>query len=595
MLNTSSLLRASTALSSALALSLVAGPASAQTAQSARNAVLRDDLVQKEQALERLAPTIEALAARSDMSVEAFENMLLTDDSMHVDKDGNVLFIDATFVDGDEPSGNGGHGAHHRGGAPGSDIPLSDAFLLHSRPSARRTIYLDFDGHHSRNNVWGHNIEFPAFDRNGDPSTFSNSELQEIIDHWRYMAEDFAPFNVNVTTEEPPVDDLLRSGSGDTRWGVRDVHTQPTDGFGNGIGGVAYLNSFSWSTDTPVFSFNKGSNNGSMTGSHEVGHALGLSHDGLNGSTYHPGRQINGWDWGPIMGAPFGADVVTWSKGDYSGSTTTQNDTFIISEPPNGTNLIMDDHGEAILAGTTLLGECGDLTTAEVCGRITWADDRDAFSFFSDGGPITIDAFPSDPVVGNTDVQLELYGPNGQLITLSNPLRDRTASISTTLAAGVHTIVVDGGEEPGHYTDYGSRGNYTLQVSAPNELSHFRQLGNGLAGGLGEPVLAGDGFGCAGDQVTVSLTNAQPGSVAFLAYGENRLDLPLKGGLLVPDIGGSGSYITLSTDAFGEASVSDLWPAGLASGFRMHFQYWIVDPSGPEGFAASNAMVRIVP
>ena len=57
---------------------------------------------------------------------------------------------------------------------------LEHTFSLQSRPGATKTIYLDFDGHHSVGNSWGHDIQFPAFNRDGNPNSFSDSELIEI-------------------------------------------------------------------------------------------------------------------------------------------------------------------------------------------------------------------------------------------------------------------------------------------------------------------------------------------------------------------------------------------------------------------------------
>ena len=104
----------------------------------------------------------------------------------------------------------------------------------------------------------GHDIHFPAFDRDGNPNSFSDSELIEIQKQFQNVAEDFLPFDVNVTTIDPGVAALSKSSVNDTTWGIRAVNTQPTDGFGSGIGGIAYLNSFSYNQDTPVFTFNKG-------------------------------------------------------------------------------------------------------------------------------------------------------------------------------------------------------------------------------------------------------------------------------------------------------------------------------------------------
>ena len=69
---------------------------------------------------------------------------------------------------------------------------------------------------------------------------------------------------------------------------------------------------------------------------------------------------------------------------------------------------------------------------------------------------------------------------------------------------------------------------------------------------------------------------------------------PLFGGILVRDIS-TGGFFAQMTDALGEAGLSNLWPAGVAPGGTFHFQYWVQDPNGPQGFAASNALVITVP
>ena len=76
---------------------------------------------------------------------------------------------------------------------------------LHSNPSASDALYLDFDGHFEP--VWGSysNLTTPSYDVDGDTSTFTDGELANIGTIWAAVAEDYAPFNLDVTTVRPAV------------------------------------------------------------------------------------------------------------------------------------------------------------------------------------------------------------------------------------------------------------------------------------------------------------------------------------------------------------------------------------------------------
>lgn len=349
-------------------------------------------------------------------------------------------------------------------GDAASDAPygLDNTFALESNPGASKTIFLDFDGHHSVNNVWGHDIVFPAFNRTGSADTFADSELIEIQKQFQNVAEDFLPFDVNVTTIDPGVEALRKSGADDTEWGIRTLNTQATDGFGNGIGGVAYLNSFSWSSDTPVFTFNKGARNGGMTNSHEIGHALGLRHDGLGTRTYHPGAGSGDTGWGPILGAPFGKRVTQWSNGDYADSTSTQDDLQIIANERNGFGFRSDDHGDGLTSSTALT--VVDDIQLSGWGIVGDTNDQDWFSFQTGAGTVNFDinAFGQDP---NLDILATVYDADGNVVASSNPIDSTDASLSIDLAAGNYFLSVDGIGLDGRYSDYGSLGFFSVNGS----------------------------------------------------------------------------------------------------------------------------------
>lgn len=73
-----------------------------------------------------------------------------------------------------------------------------------SRPGASRVIYLDFDGHVTSGTPWNNgrdaNLTTPAFDVDGDPTTFNDDERRRVIAIWRAVAEDYSGFMVDVTT-----------------------------------------------------------------------------------------------------------------------------------------------------------------------------------------------------------------------------------------------------------------------------------------------------------------------------------------------------------------------------------------------------------
>lgn len=123
--------------------------------------------------------------------------------------------------------------------------------------------------------------------------------------------------------------------------------------------------------------------------------------------------------------------------------------------------------------------------------------------------------------------------------------------------------------------------------------SAWDNLGDGLLGTQGVPVLAGAGGLCVGEIVTLTLTRAKANGIVALVAGLAELDLPFKGGTLVPapDV----VIVGLQADAAGQLVLAAPWPVGVPSGLELYWQEWIVDPVGPKGFAASNALRSTVP
>ena len=365
-----------------------------------------------------------------------------------------------------------GGGTNTGGNSP---FAYSQTFLLHSNPGATHTIYLDFDGNVTSGTPWnsnftgGANIVTPAYNPDG-VAGFSNSELTSIQKIWQRVTEDYAPFDVDVTTEAPVSGDLIKSGSSDARWGVRVVIGGSSyDWYGAGAGGVAYINSFNWNTDAPAFVFPDQLGNGyekyvAEAVSHEAGHTLGLYHDGTPSSGYYAGHGTDGspTEWAPIMGVGYYANLTQWSQGEYSGANNHENDLAIITSQ-NGFGYRADDYGST--DATASAANLVDATTIDGAGIIETRADIDVFSFTTGAGTVSFDVQEFE-IGANLDILAELYDSNGGLVTSANPTDRLDAQLSANVAAGTYYLHVSGvgkGDPLSTgYSDYGSLGQYSF-------------------------------------------------------------------------------------------------------------------------------------
>jgi len=338
--------------------------------------------------------------------------------------------------------------------------PLDQTFKLHTRPGARRVIYLDFDGHVTRNTSWnsaftgGADIVTPAFDTDGNPSSFSDAERRAIQDIWLRVAEDFAPFDVDVTTEDPGVDAIIRSGGSDTTWGIRVcIGGSSADWLGQSAGGIAYINSFGISSDTPCFVFPRSLGNNAKyiaeATSHEIGHTLGLYHSSQsNGTEYYQGHA----DWAPIMGVGYYKAVTQWTRGDYPLASNTQDNLAVIAGKIPLYNPIQ------LTAVPTFSG-----TTADAGGILTRRSQVDSYLFEAGPGAVNFTGQVATPSP-NLKLSLSLRDALGNVVA-TGAASGMGASLNTTVAGGTYTVTVDGigtGDALTAYTDYGSLGRYRL-------------------------------------------------------------------------------------------------------------------------------------
>lgn len=427
-----------------------------------------------EMAVQALGDRLAEVAGAHRMNPEGLRQMLRRDTSLAVDEAGRLHYTDEPL-----PADLSLEGTPAAGAAEGL-IPLtvSATFSLHSKLGAKRTIYLDFDGHLLSGTVWnsryngGANLTAPAWDLDGNPLAWNETELGRIQNIWQRVAEDFAPFDVDVTTELTNESVLTRATTSDDVFGVRVLISAISSYVGN-YGGIAYVGVFDSASDyyKPALVFPERLSNSEKyiaeACSHEAGHTLGLSHDGTStGTAYYLGQGSGECAWAPIMGAGYYKNLSQWSKGEYANPNNTEDDLAVMQN--NGLPFRADDHGNTRETATTL--PTG--TSLQAWGLIGFLDDVDMFHFVAGPGPASLLVSPA-ALGPNLDVALELRDAQGALILSAAPTATLSASLSTTLAGGDYYLVVrgSGNGDPltTGYTRYGSAGQYlvTGTVVAP--------------------------------------------------------------------------------------------------------------------------------
>jgi len=287
------------------------------------------------------------------------------DETAFVDEHGKIFFVDH-MVDEEESAGHakewlrhslevGGDEAANRlefdASAFCAGISEVDLLLLESRPSSTKLVILDFTGHRveGTNNPWtksdGATGDYTVAPWNLALAT----EREKACLVWHVVAKVYSFSDINVTTNEGllPFEDyknsagqkrsaLERETSDDPLYGVRSIMHRdntsppflsgmPNEADGCGCRGIAYLSVFGdvGTTSTSGYRehhvrYNYNDYNEAVTAAactHEIGHNVGLNHDGgKRGDAYYNGHKIGDFVgeedaaslsklvWAPIMG-----------------------------------------------------------------------------------------------------------------------------------------------------------------------------------------------------------------------------------------------------------------------------------------------------
>ena len=346
----------------------------------------------------------------------------------------------------------------------GTIIAKSQVTNLNSYPSASNVIFLDFDGHTVSGTMWNTSGTFTC-----NSSGLSDAAITEIFNR---VAEDYRPFNINVTTNES------KYNSAPYNKRMRVVITTSNEWYGYGAGGVAYINSFTWGDNSPCFVFSSllsfNVKNVAEAASHEAGHTLGLRHQSSYDaactklSDYNWGQGTGEIGWAPIMGAGYSQNMTLWNSGPNSlGCGVIQNDLSVITNATNGFGYRTDDHAD--LYATATSATFNSIGQAILSGVIEKTDDKDLFKVtVSEFSRLQLNAIPYNVGTGNSgsdlDLQVEVLDGSYASIGTYNPGNLLSSVIDTFVNAGTYYMRIDGKGNI-YAPEYGSLGSYSLQAT----------------------------------------------------------------------------------------------------------------------------------
>ena len=351
---------------------------------------------------------------------------------------------------------------------------------------------MDFDGGVADRKSYagspGEQLTVVGFDLDGNRTTFSPLEATQIVDAWEVVADMFSPFNVDVTTEEPP-SDIPQSRI------LTCVIIRSTDVNGNrlpiptGIGGYAEFNAFGQANNflAPAFTLWESAGGGIGAGmgyvtAHEFGHNLNLYHHGLNPpfsprNEYYSGSIIyfdQSLTWCPIMGSCYYSDIAQWSDGDYYGANNPGQDDVAILMQQLGPRPDEDanDFIDATITGAS---------TFEAQGVIGSRSDTDLVRFTAvSTGMCEVVALPRNSTrltsflgsMASIKLGLRLLDAEGNVLDEDSPNDAITASVRAHVTPGTYFVEVRGtGQDEDDnvfgFSNYGSLGKYHLSGRTP--------------------------------------------------------------------------------------------------------------------------------
>lgn len=357
----------------------------------------------------------------------------------------------------------------------------SNIVSLESLPGARGVLLLDFAGGYTP--TWG-GVYFSK------PAAANNNTIRDV---WKRVAEDYAPFNINVTTDIK----VYLSAPETSRQRVAFTDTPVT------AAGVAFYGSWNWGGDTPCWSVYSTGKSSAEVASHEAGHTLNLSHQGQwDGVTttneYYGGQGSGETGWAPIMGVGYYQPAAQWAKGEYNAANQFEDELSRIVNNNNDVDYRADDTGSTLATARYLEVHPDNSVAAE--GVIETANDTDAFQFTTTGGVVSLTARPVADWA-NLGLAVTLADSANTVLHSNNPQNTLWAGITTNLAAGTYTFRVIGVGKNNPLTTgfsaYASLGYYSIVGTVPGgrqptRLSVYEHVPGGTVVGTVLPSVGGN-------------------------------------------------------------------------------------------------------
>ena len=287
---------------------------------------------------------------------------------------------------------------------------------------------------------------------------------EEMFRVWQCTADQYSMFNLNITTDVAVYNaaksaDVLKTGN---------IKFVDADGRSN-----ACLACFGTTTAGTLYRNPNNNNYGygiGMTCAHEVGHQMGMSHDG--GSSQSDPEYFFGLpavQWNAIMGNYWYGDkwnhqLFQWSKGEYNTATQKQDDLQIMNVNEKVPYMVDDNPSGKKM----VLSAAGVIDPTSNWGQIEKNTDTDAFTFEvgENGGKLNLKIDPLE-YLRQLDVAAKIVDANGTTVQSSNLAVNRSAEFKDlALTKGKYSLVIQGGAEltpQTGFSNYSSLGYYAME------------------------------------------------------------------------------------------------------------------------------------